>query len=45
MIDVRHGKILEYFSMTKSQEKKVVSMKVLKTVGNPVSSSNTVHLA
>lgn len=39
MIDVRHGKILEYFSMGKSQEKMVVSMEVLKTVGNPVSRS------
>ena len=39
MIDVRHGKILEYFSMAKSQEKMVVSMEVLKTVGNPVSRS------
>ncbi len=39
MIDVRHGKILEYFSIAKSQEKMVVLMEVLKTVGNPASRS------
>ncbi len=39
MIDVRHEKILEYFSIAKSQEKMVVLMEVLKTVGNPASRS------
>jgi hypothetical protein len=45
MIDVRHGKILEYFSMAKSQEKMVALMKVLKTVGNPVSRSKDCALS
>ncbi len=38
-IDVHHGKILEYFSIAKSQEKIAVLMVVSKIVENPVSRS------